>query len=664
MRWTLALATVTLAACGVDNSLNGKNDGPPEFDTGTGLPIDTATDTAPPPPDEACNGVDDDGDGEVDEGFPDDNANGRADCLDTTCPALDLGTPGNVTILEECQGTTSGTGDPVDDPWNVRRQWTFTSPSADPSATSAWSQAVIGNLDDDNGDGTIDEDDSPEVVVTVWGSRAWVVAIDGATGAEKWAYDDGNSKAITAIADVTGDGNPDVITNDSSGHTIALDGSGNLEWTATQLATTMGYFMVSTADLDEDGQPEVISDNLVLDGATGNLLWQMRTFGAGCPYLMAAAGDIDDSDRDQEVVYCGVAYDSDGTELWDSGERGSYGMWPVLVQADSDSEAEIGFAGEHWSLWEADGTNIYTVDYPSTQKHPGPPCVGDFDGDGTAEVGFPSYMDFVMYELDGSVLWSAAMNDTSGLAGCSGYDVNGDGPLEVLFADQTTFKIYDGSTGAVLYTDTNHSSGTIFEYPTVADIDHDDHAEIITTNNASANPAVVAYEHAGDGWPAAGTTWAVHDFAITNIEPDGTVPQNPENSWEKYNVYRARVAVDDPSTPDLVVSITDVCVMDCTYGPAAVGLQVTNQGGADVNAGTIVALYAREDAGPRLIAMVPLPAIDAGQRLDGIEVDIAPADVGPWGFIAIVDDDGTGVSEVSECDETNNQDEWNDAFCP
>jgi hypothetical protein len=263
-------------------------------------------------------------------------------------------------------------------------------------------------------------------------------------------------------------------------------------------------------------------------------------------------------------------------------------------------------------------------------------------------------MDFVAYELDGTELWSVPMNDTSGLAGCSGYDVNGDGPLEILFADQTTFKIFDGATGATLYSNPDHSSATIFEYPTVADIDHDGHAEIVVTNNWSVHPAVVAYEHAGDGWPAAGTTWAVHDFAITNIEPDGTVPQNPENSWERYNVYRARVAVDDPSSPDLLVEITDVCVMDCTYGPAAVGLQVTNQGGADVAAGVPLALYAQVDAG----------LLPAGARADGMEVSVDPADLGRWGFAAVVDDDGTGAGTLRECDETNNRGDWNDGVCP
>lgn len=654
-----------LAACGLDNTLNPKDDGTPGFDTGDSPPFETATDSVPPPEDEVCDGVDNNGDGQVDEGFPDDNGNGRADCMDQVCPTLDLGSPGEIPIAEDCAGGTHSGGMEVTDPWKVRVQWQFNAPAADASASSSWVQPVIGNLDDDNGDGDVDEDDSPDVVITAFGGgRGYVVAIDGATGTEKWSYNDGNGQAVAAIADVDSDGYPDVITADARGKTIALEGDGTLKWTATDLAVSMGYYMISVADLDEDGRPEVISDNLVLNGEDGSTEWEMSYNTGECPYHIAAVGDIDNADNDQEVMFCGVTYDSDGTELWDTGERGTYGMWPVIIQADGDREAEVGWAGQHWSLWNADGSNIYTVDYPSSQKHPGPPCAGDFDGDGVAEVGFPSYQDFVMYELDGSVLWSAPMNDTSGLAGCSGYDVNGDGPLEVLFADQTAFTIYDGATGSTLYQTNDHASGTIFEYPTVADIDHDGHAEIVITNNyGGALGAVTAFEHDGAGWPASGTTWAVHDFAITNIGEDGSVPQHPDNSWEVYNVYRARVAADDPSTPDLRVQITDVCVMDCIYGPASLAVSAENQGGSDISAGVNVALYAMEDMGPRLVTVLTLPDLPAGTRVPGIQVDLAVADIGTWGFTAVIDDDGSGVGVIDECDETNNVGEWNDAYC-
>lgn len=640
---------IVLTACGLDNNLNTKKSDGAGFDTGEPFHIDTGEEDTSAPPEEVCDDVDNDGDGEVDEGF-DEDGNGQPDCDAKECPALNLGTPGTIAILEECQGTTGSGGPEVTDPWKVKVKWTYG------GGQSSWMTPVIGELDDDNGDGRIDEDDSPEVVVSM--SSNSVVALDGATGAVKWTANNTNGYGGVSIADVDGDGYPDVIAANSSGKTVSLDGAtGTVQWTANDMLSSLNYMLHNVADLDEDGKPEVIHDNTVLNGEDGSTDFTFSVTTSGYNYRLPAIGDVD-NDGDQEIALEGALFDSDGTELWNSGELGHYGMWPIMIQADGDKNAEIGFVGEQWTLWDDDGTNIYRETYNTTTQ-PGPPCAGDFDGDGTAEVAWPAYQNFVAYELDGTKKWSVAMDDTSGLAGCSGYDLNNDGALEILFADQSTFKIFDGATGTTLYTDNTHRSPTIFEYPTIADVDGDGHAEIVVAHYGSSN-AVTVYEHDGGGWPAAGKTWNVHDFAITNINADGSVPKNPDASWLKYNVYRARVAADDPSTADLRVHILDVCVADCEFGPVAVSIQVDNEGGADVSSGTVVNLYADDDTGPRLVATYSLPAIPAGTILDGIEFELTAADVGAYGWIASIDEE----AGVNECVETNNTDTWTDTVCP
>ncbi len=643
-----SLLLLFAVGCGVENGLNNGDKDEDEFEEGDSAvpPIDTE-DTDPAPPEE-CNGYDDNGDGDIDEGFPDADGNGRVDCLDTSCPVLEIGRAGPAVIHTECEGDIGTGGAEVTDPWAVRVKWTYS------GKQNCWMTPVIGNLDDDNGDGRVDEDDSPEVVFTADG---FVVALNGATGAEVWTYP-GNSYAGTLIADVDSDGYPDVVTADAQGRTMALEGDGTLKWTANDMLATLNYMIHNVADLDEDGNPEIIHDSVVLNGEDGTEDFRMTVpTSGGWNYRLPAIADVD-NDGDQEIALEGTLFDSDGDELWTTGEVGAYGFWPVIIQADSDDEAEIGFVGAKWTLWDDDGSQIFERTYAGTAQ-PGPPCAGDFDGDGTAEVAWPSYQTFVMYELDGTQVWSVPMDDTSGLAGCSGYDLNNDGALEILFADQSSFTIFDGSTGAELYSDNTHRSPTIFEYPTIADIDADGHADIIVSHYGSG-AAVTAYEHDGDGWPAAGSTWNVHDFAITNINPDGSVPIEPEPSWLKYNVYRARVAADDPATPDLRVEITDVCVADCVYGPIALAVQVWNEGGSDVSAGETLSLYAEDAGGPRLITAYTLPAIPMGTMLAGMEFTLTPADVGDYGFSATVD----AVNNLGECLEDNNADEWSDALCP
>lgn len=649
------LPLLLLVACEIDSGLNATSNktGFDEGDSGFDPSGDTDSDGVT---DEVCNGEDDDGDGEVDEGFPDDDGNGRVDCLDEDCEALDLGEAGSVAIDPVCESTS---GAPVADPWNVAVKWTVDTVTGgyDQSATTP----VMGNLDDDDGDGDIDEDDTPDVLTNVIDSsfaKAAIVAFDGATGAEKWVYAGAGFASGVAVADVDADGTPDVLGYDSAGHPIALSNTGALKWTGNSTAN-LGYLpLISVADLDEDGAPEVIAYDTVYNGNTGKKKFQMSAGSA--TYAIAAIGDVD-LDGDQELAFAGKLYDSDGSLLWNSGEGGSYGMWPIIIQADGDAEAEIGFVGNQWTLWDHDGSNIYKRTYGTAQ--PGPPCAGDFDGDGMAEVAWGASATFVEYELDGTKVWSVPMDDSSGLAGCSGYDVDGAGGLEILFADQSTFKIFDGATGATNYTNSKHSSGTAFEYPSVADIDHDGHAEIVFVSNKVIGPAahaVTVLEHAGGGWPASGSTWGIHDFAITNLNPDGSVPPSPDPYWNKYNVYRARVASDQPGTPDLVPDITDVCVADCDAGPVAVGAWVWNAGSVDVEAGAVLELYAVDGGSERLVGTEVLPAIAAGTSIEGIEFTLEIADLGGEGFRAKVDTSGA----VSECDEANNEADWSDTVCP
>ena len=94
--------------------------------------------------------------------------------------------------------------------------------------------------------------------------------------------------------------------------------------------------------------------------------------------------------------------------------------------------------GAGWlGIYDPDGTELFKTNAGTGQ--PGPPCVADFDGDDVAEIAWASSSQFNMFELDGTLLWTQTITDASGLAGCSGYDVNGDGAYEVLFADENTF---------------------------------------------------------------------------------------------------------------------------------------------------------------------------------------------------------------------------------
>jgi hypothetical protein len=312
-------------------------------------------------------------------------------------------------------------------------------------------------------------------------------------------------------------------------------------------------------------------------------------------------------------------------------------------------------------VYEHDGT--LRTSTTAGAANPGPPCVGDLDGDGEPEIAAPAGNALVAYETDGSIMWTQTIRDSSGAAGCSVFDMNGDGVYEVIQADEAALRIFDGTTGTVQYENTTHGSVTYFEYPVIADVDLDGSAEIITSSS-SGYTGITVFGHNGDGWPYSGPNWQVHDFAVTNVEADSTVPTTPTPSWQAHNVFRGRPSVDAAGRPDLVVKLVDVCIATCDLGgKMLISYQVENQGEGDVPAGTVLTLY-RVDGGVRtVVTTAALPIIPSGVSIEGDFFEITWNDVGDEGFVLAVDDDGTGAQTVFECDETNNEYTYADQPC-
>jgi hypothetical protein len=564
-----------------------------------------------------------------------------SDCDVTSAPAR------AVAVLDECTGT--GGGGEVSDPYNLHIEYQYTSAASGPVVKTS-----ITNLTDDNGDGRADDDDIPDIVFTVYQANE-LVALSGDGSGELFIKSGWQGAGDIATADVDNDGSVDICGFDPSGHVQCADADGNIEWTSTG-TTSNGYPHITICDVDQDGLPEVIGDTQVVNGEDGSRAFSLTGAAA---YTVPVCADLD-QDGQSEIILGDNVYNSHGTLEWTMAGAGSSAM-AAVVNADGDDNAEVFLAADKLYLYDDDGSLLNATPIPT--QTPGPPCAADFDGDGEVEVAVPAGSAFYMFDTDGSLLWQAAMQDFSGLAGCSGYDMDGDGIYEVLFADEVALRMYDGQTGAVLYESYAHNSGTLFEYPVIADVDKDGSAEIVVAENLGVLAGITVYGHAGDGWPASGPTWPVHDFAVTNINADGSVPQHPEASWLKYNVFRARPAVDDPSSADLRGSVVDLCVADCDDGPAIVSLQVENQGAVDIAAGTPWTFY-RNDAGTlTVVTGGTLPAIPTGMAIDSFEISILPTDIGTNGFIIGLDDAGSGVDASGECDATNNQVVWGDSIC-
>lgn len=650
----------TLVAGCVDFSLSVREDRG-LLDEGDDGWVDPDGEVVTEPPDEICNGVDDDGDGAVDEGHPDLDGDGIADCVDRTCD-LEVPPARDVPVDPVC---TAGDAQ-VDDPWDVRIEWQWTGIDGAEHLHNVVMTPVIGNLTDSDLDGDVDVEDVPDVVAVVFADwdvyNGALVVLAGDTGHERWNQGDWNAGGGIALADVDSDGATDIVGFTSDLRVRAVAGDGTPLWTSTRRAMST-YPQATVADLDGDGRVEVLADGLVLDGRNGDLLFSLPE--PGIPYRMPAVGDLD-RDGAQEIIFGNAVYDSTGTELWSSSVWGSYGHWSAIFDADGDLDAEVAMVGGgRLGIYDHDGAQI--VDVPAGTAQPGAPCVADFDGDGDAEIAWASGSLLNAYELDGTARWTARVDDSSGLAACSGYDVNGDGAYEVLYADQGTFYIFDGRTGAVRYQQSGHASGTLWEYPSVADVDRDESAEIVIGSNNGGFEGwggITVFGHDGDGWMRAGTTWHTHDFAVTNINPDGTVPAKPDPWWTLHNVYRARPADDRVST-DLMVDIVDLCFAGCEVeSPVRISVQIHNVGKIAADPGVPVTLYTLDGAEEIRLETVRIPtAIPPGQAMDALVFEVPVGLLRPGGLLVRVDDAGTGVGILDECDEENNEAWWADSPC-
>jgi len=569
--------------------------------------------------------------------------------------ALDLPEAREVLIDAEC---VRDPWESPEHPWDVRVKWHR--PAGDPALGSRGVTVMpaVGNLTDDNFDGFIDDRDIPDIAYTVLGQDI-LEARSGDDGRLLFTVDDVLGTAGVAIADVTGDGRSEIIAarGGPSPSVIAISGQGEVLWQSRGNFTFMVYGTPVVADLDGDGRAEIVFDVLVVDGPTGQLkrVLEPRRSG-GLSIRSPVIADIDlDGQRD---IFLGPdRLLADGTLLWRNERADARSVHVAIADITGDGFGEILMvSGSFLEAFDRQGRVLYRSPLPSNNG--GPPCVADFDGDGQVEIGIGVGNFVAVYRLDGTLVWQyPSVDSTLAHAGCSGYDFDGDGAYELLHADQHTFFIFDGATGDVLYRDERHTSTTVFEFPVVADVDRDGSADIVIASNTNDErpgwAGITVFEHAERKWARSGATWGIHDFAVTNQNGDGSVPQGGVPPWQVHNVFRARPTVDSEALPNLDVRIVDLCVGDCARGPVRVGYVVTNRGGVAVRPGTALALYIVDGRERIHYTTEYLPAIPPGESLAGREIQLPPA-VLRDSLLLVVDDDGSGRGRVEECREDDN----------
>ena len=136
---------------------------------------------------------------------------------------------------------------------------------------------LVGRIVDTNANGVLDANDHPTVIVEQGGR---ITARDGVNGALLWqsaTQEFGGYGTTPAFGDTDGDGWPEIYAYAGTSSVVASFTAQGIERWRSSASTTGGGMQraaITLADLDGDGQAEVLADNRVIASATGALRWQ------------------------------------------------------------------------------------------------------------------------------------------------------------------------------------------------------------------------------------------------------------------------------------------------------------------------------------------------------------------------------------------------------
>jgi hypothetical protein len=659
----LCIVPLALPCCIEYNPWWARKDPPPSDDTAA-EPFEPLR----PANIEICDGLDNDGDGMIDEGFQDTDLDGSADCVDTEC-VVDLTPAGTTDEESQCQSVAQ----PSAGAWDIELLWErWSTDSADQHTCGPG-----GLVYDFGGDGVSDI-----LCDSIAGS--WQVEhtmFSGADGTREWRSQGGEQPTWLAAGDIDSDNEIEFIGVGDGGFVSCYQQDGSLEWSSDafvgQQSSRTSFEIV---DLDRDGLPEVFTCGYLLDGATGAILSELPTEWQG--ECAIAVADLQ-LDGDIELLDGGLVMSRSGDVLWSvEAKAKSWGegrVAPMLLQADGDDEAEVVHLSSNvgW-LSEPDGTLLATWDM--TQDAWPWPSGGDIDGDGMMEIVHTasewneddsSYTHMVQArEADGTELWSVEIqDDTAESTGVTTFDFDLDGAREVLVVDGEAMSILDGRTGTSVYRYPVLDNATGGDSPLVADLDNDGSVEIVLTINTTLDlqhnhPYIMVLGNVHRDWPPGLPLWTTANWTGVELNLDGTVPRERPAPWLTTEVWRGQPELWVKGN-DLRPEITDWCASSCEDdGQVHVAVRLINKGPDAVQRSTKVAVWAEDLHGSwSWLGSIELASYLGEQVSSPAQEFIVDTATARRGLRLVAGADATGRIVGWECAPDDNTLEWRLTDC-
>ena len=551
----------------------------------------------------------------------------------------------------------------------------------------------------------LDKNGKPEIVFATYGTGL-LIAIRGDTCQEIWRKNlPITGRSQLAAADLDGDGFPEIIVPGNN-QILVLDRNGN------QLAaggTVTGGFPggtcggVAIADTDGNGVPEFAFHGAMLRYQNKQVteLWSKPFTGGtwGTATLMA---DMDGDGKPEAVtgmaVYDGITGNDETPAALKA--MGTDGGYPAIADFNKDGKPDIAMVQS-----KSGAQKFFIFDYANNKVIFGPytvgngggwggtPTIGDYDGDGVPDVGFASQSFYYVYALkcaqnpkpkdctgtDQGVLWQRGTRDqSSGGTGSSTFDFNGDGKAEVAYRDECWFRVYNGADGKTVFAQPI-TSGTLLEYPVIADVDADGHADIIVPTDSligqgcanvaegqlpdkhtGATAGIIVLQDPMNRWMPSRPLWHQHTYHITEIGDDYKVPKQEMPNWLTWNNYRKNVqgmAGKGGALPDFTGGTTtqiDNGGMDCKASER-LWANLCNRGSNTAGPGIPGTFYESDPRiqGAKAICTTRTTQMLSPGQCESVYCDRANPPDGPQDLWFRADDDGMKANQVLECKQKN-----------
>lgn len=540
-----------------------------------------------------------------------------------------------------------------------------------------------------------------------------------------------------AIADIDDDGDGEIIVAamDDMGNTynngferrlVCYDHTGTQLWiSSTQYGINhhngtnqAGSPSVGIADFNQDGTPEVYVYNEIFNALTGVKLCDGGANGVGNQHDyrnqqpgITVAADLRPS-AGLELAAGPTVYDVTITNT--SGTAGNSmvannfaGVAGTMTERDGftaiadinlDGVGDVIVMGQNGNVYAYNPVGMTLIAQRTTasgaSQH-GALFIGDVDGDGSPNIGYCRQNRIDMLSYNGTanfqLKWTLTVVDGSARTNLTMFDFNQDGTQEIIYRDETTLRVFDGSGAApVVLISLPSFSDTAMEGPVVADVDNDGSAEIIVTTESSAADSdrigrIQVFRSTASPWAPARKVWNQYAYYNTHVEDDLSIPQIMPKHWEAFfslpttcpltfqsrplntfnvqSTYYSNIGCPEFPVPDAAITITS-SLIDCATNIATINYIVSNLGDEAVLTAPIsISFYQGNPTLPGATLLSTQSYVGSVGPLSSTGIlSFFQAGVLPGSTIyAVVNDDGSMPPPISfpiagqdECNYTNN----------